>query len=133
MLYDIQLLKSKEGIEAIKFFYKRVRSSSDVESFNKNIQFMRNKKLCAVQFSLLLEEEEFLEKHGYKKIFGIYIQENNIEVFSNKKMYIYKILGNSNENSDLSTFLKTEVILDKIFYKDEKYIRYIYVNKNSRW
>ena len=130
-IYDIRLLRTTTGKEHICFFYKTLpkkRINETVDIFKRNVALIVNNQINDEKIKEYISEETFIKIMKMIKVSDNKIGKYNMKLYRNDEIWMYKI-----ENildTDIN-FKDCHVLLDRNFFINDKYIKYVIIKNNT--
>lgn len=130
-IYDIRLLKTTTGKKHIKFFYKtllkgKVRETTKI--FEQNIKLLENKKIDETKIKEYISEKKFIKIMKMIKVSDNKIGEYSMKLYKNNEIWFYKIENISDVDIN---FKDCDILLDRNFFINDKYIKYVIIKNNT--
>ncbi|MDO4639479.1 MAG: hypothetical protein Q4A77_06475 [Leptotrichia hongkongensis] len=130
-IYDIRLLKTTTGKKYIKFFYKtllkgKVRETTKI--FEQNIELLENKKIDETKIKEYISEKKFIKIMKMTKISDNKIGGYSMKLYKNNEIWFYKIENTSDVDIN---FKDCDILLDRNFFINDKYIKYVIIKNNT--
>ena len=129
-IYDIRLLRTTTGKEHICFFYKTLpkkRINETIDTFKRNVGLIVNNQINDEKIKEYISEETFVKIMKMIKVSDNKIGKYNMKLYRNDEIWMYKI-----ENildTDIN-FKDCHVLLDRNFFINDKYIKYVIIKNN---
>ena len=130
-IYDIRLLRTTTGKEHICFFYKTLpkkRINETIDTFKRNVGLIVNNQINDEKIKEYISEETFVKIMKMIKVSDNKIGKYNMKLYRNDEIWMYKI-----ENildTDIN-FKDCHVLLDRNFFINDKYIKYVIIKNNT--
>ena len=130
-IYDIRLLRTTTGKEHICFFYKTLpkkRINETIDIFKRNVGLIVNNQINDEKIKEYISEETFVKIMKMIKVSDNKIGKYNMKLYRNDEIWMYKI-----ENildTDIN-FKDCHVLLDRNFFINDKYIKYVIIKNNT--
>lgn len=130
-IYDIRLLRTTTGKEHICFFYKTLpkkRINETIDTFKRNVGLIVNNQINDEKIKEYISEEIFVKIMKMIKVSDNKIGKYNMKLYRNDEIWMYKI-----ENildTDIN-FKDCHVLLDRNFFINDKYIKYVIIKNNT--
>ena len=130
-IYDIRLLRTTTGKEHICFFYKTLpkkRINETINIFKRNVGLIVNNQINDEKIKEYISEETFVKIMKMIKVSDNKIGKYNMKLYRNDEIWMYKI-----ENildTDIN-FKDCDVLLDRNFFINDKYIKYVIIKNNT--
>lgn len=130
-IYDIRLLKTTTGKKHIKFFYKtllkgKVRESTKI--FAQNVKLLENKKIDDTKIKEYISEKKFIKIMKMAKISDNKMGGYSMKLYKNNEIWFYKIENTSDVDIN---FKDCDILLDRSFFINNKYIKYVIIKNNT--
>lgn len=130
-IYDIRLLKTTTGKKHIKFFYKtllkgKVRETTKI--FAQNIKLLENKKIDDTKIKEYISEKKFIKIMKMAKISDNKMGGYSMKLYKNNEIWFYKIENTSDVDIN---FKDCDILLDRNFFINDKYIKYVIIKNNT--
>ena len=130
-IYDIRLLKTTTGKKHIKFFYKtllkgKVRESTKI--FAQNVKLLENKKIDDTKIKEYISEKKFIKIMKMAKISDNKMGGYSMKLYKNNEIWFYKIENTSDVDIN---FKDCDILLDRNFFINDKYIKYVIIKNNT--
>ena len=130
-IYDIRLLRTTTGKEHICFFYKTLpkkRINETIDTFKRNVGLIVNNQINDEKIKEYISEETFVKIMKMIKVSDNKIGKYNMKLYRNDEIWMYKI-----ENildTDIN-FKDCDVLLDRNFFINDNYIKYVIIKNNT--
>ena len=130
-IYDIRLLRTTTGKEHICFFYKTLpkkKINETIDIFKRNVGLIVNNQINDAKIKEYISEEKFVKIMKMIKVSDNKIGKYNMKLYRNDEIWMYKI-----ENildTDIN-FKDCHVLLDRNFFINDKYIKYVIIKNNT--
>ena len=129
-IYDIRLLKTTTGKKHIKFFYKtllkgKVRETTKI--FAQNVKLLENKKIDDTKIKEYISEKKFIKIMKMAKISDNKMGGYSMKLYKNNEIWFYKIENTSDVDIN---FKDCDILLDRNFFINDKYIKYVIIKNN---
>ncbi|BBM59438.1 hypothetical protein JMUB5056_1022 [Leptotrichia hongkongensis] len=130
-IYDIRLLKTTTGKKHIKFFYKtllkgKVRESTKI--FAQNVKLLENKKIDDTKIKEYISEKKFIKIMKMAKISDNKMGGYSMKLYKNNEIWFYKIENTSDVDIN---FKDCDILLDRNFFINDRYIKYVIIKNNT--
>lgn len=130
-IYDIRLLKTTTGKKHIKFFYKtllkgKVRETTKI--FAQNVKLLENKKIDDIKIKEYISEKKFIKIMKMAKISDNKMGGYSMKLYKNNEIWFYKIENTSDVDIN---FKDCDILLDRNFFINDKYIKYVIIKNNT--
>ena len=130
-IYDIRLLKTTTGKKHIKFFYKtllkgKVRETTKI--FAQNVKLLENKKIDDTKIKEYISEKKFIKIMKMDKISDNKMGGYSMKLYKNNEIWFYKIENTSDVDIN---FKDCDILLDRNFFINDKYIKYVIIKNNT--
>jgi hypothetical protein len=130
-IYDIRLLKTTTGKKHIKFFYKtllkgKVRETTKI--FAQNVKLLENKKIDDTKIKEYISEKKFIKIMKMAKISDNKMGGYSMKLYKNNEIWFYKIENTSDVDIN---FKDCDILLDRNFFINDKYIKYVIIKNNT--
>ena len=130
-IYDIRLLKTTTGKKHIKFFYKtllkgKVRESTKI--FAQNVKLLENKKIEDTKIKEYISEKKFIKIMKMAKISDNKMGGYSMKLYKNNEIWFYKIENTSDVDIN---FKDCDILLDRNFFINDRYIKYVIIKNNT--
>ena len=130
-IYDIRLLKTTTGKKHIKFFYKtllkgKVRETRKI--FAQNVKLLENKKIDDTKIKEYISEKKFIKIMKMAKISDNKMGGYSMKLYKNNEIWFYKIENTSDVDIN---FKDCDILLDRNFFINDKYIKYVIIKNNT--
>ncbi|BBM45199.1 hypothetical protein JMUB3935_1311 [Leptotrichia trevisanii] len=130
-IYDIRLLKTTTGKKHIKFFYKtllkgKVRETTKI--FAQNVKLLENKKIDDTKIKEYISEKKFIKIMKMAKISDNKMGGYSMKLYKNNEIWFYKIENTSDVDIN---FKDCDILLDRNFFINDRYIKYVIIKNNT--
>ena len=128
-IYDIRLLRTTTGKEHICFFYKTLpkkRINETINIFKRNVGLIVNNQINDEKIKEYISEGTFIKIMKMIKVSDNKIGKYNMKLYRNDE--IYKIENTSDVDIN---FKDCDILLDRNFFINDRYIKYVIIKNNT--
>lgn len=126
-----KIAKDNDGKGAYMFFYKTLpkkRINETIDIFKRNVGLIVNNQINDEKIKEYISEETFVKIMKMIKVSDNKIGKYNMKLYRNDEIWMYKI-----ENildTDIN-FKDCDILLDRNFFINDKYIKYVIIKNNT--
>lgn len=113
------------------FFYKTLpkkRINETIDIFKRNVGLIVNNQINDVKIKEYISEEKFVKIMKMIKVSDNKIGKYNMKLYRNDEIWMYKIENIS--DTDIN-FKDCDILLDRNFFINDKYIKYVIIKNNT--